>query len=527
MRAEEEAPINEGDSMATPRAQQARLADLREQAYADLRAAMPPVNLAAALRCAVRLQEALPHSANLSDNVVLVAFGGGKDSAYMTAFVRAVQLILHRVHGTTFRMRVASMRHAGMPRPVMANIDRVYRALRLAEDPDCELLLIDGDEVSTFDVDAPQRDHVVRRNRLDILMTGHRTFADGRPTFCNACNFSVANSFGLAASYGGGADVIITGDSENEQNQYARWITRLGRRVAPASRGADRGTTIVRILSDVDRIAQAYFTDIHGGDEVALAERHVASDVPASLRFFSIYEDTHYEAGDHMEMLTGFLGFEFDDVAFSFTESDCGNPALMAHLRGLKCERVFGRTYAEGMAEYVDFAIGLMRKKHIPEPLIEQMRARYDGPDAIARMRRAADEYALETFGLTEEQLVCMAWSPFADSGAGLEEFLAREHPALAERVFEIRTLLAVNSSDGDGEEAKLANELERVSGLELRQLRVLYRSPLRRPSKGPTRDRVDGGVIAAVLADDPHKAVILTRHSSTGPDMLEQISGR
>jgi hypothetical protein len=31
------------------------------------------------------------------------------------------------------------------------------------------------------------------------------------------------------------------------------------------------------------------------------------------------------------------------DPAFSFTESDCANPTLMAHLRGLKCERLYGR----------------------------------------------------------------------------------------------------------------------------------------------------------------------------------------
>jgi hypothetical protein len=51
----------------------------------------------------------------------------------------------------------------------------------------------------------------------------------------------------------------------------------------------------------------------------------------------------------------------------------------------------------------------------------------------------------------------------------------------------------------------------------------VLYRSPLRRPSSGGAR----AGVIDTVLADDPHKAVIVTRHSPTGPDTLEQISGR
>jgi hypothetical protein len=505
-------------------------AELRDQAFAELRTAMPRANLDAALRCTARLQAELPDPGHLDRNLVLVAYGGGKDSSYTLAFVRAMQLILFRIHGTTFRLRVATNRHAGMPRAVLENIDREYTALRLAADPDCELLLIDGNEVTPFDVNAPQRDHVVRRNRLDILMTGHRTFADGRPTFCNACNLSVLNSFGLAASYGDGADLIITGDSQQEQRQYALWVGRLARRLAAPARGP-RGTGIGRFLSQVDRIAQSYFADIHGQDAAgAIAERRVTTGVPDQLRFFSIYSDTGYTADDHMELLTGFLGFEFDELAFSFTESDCGNPALMAHLRALKCERVYQRSYADGLAEYVEFALGLMRKKDIPAGLIEQMRARYEGPGAVARMRRAASDYAAQTFGLAEDQLVCMVYSPFAGAGAGLADFLAREHPALAGRSGDIHALLAAPPGDappGDG--LKLAAELERISGLELPQLRVLYRSSVRPPAGSDAGTGTGTGtvIIDAVLAGDPHKAVIRTRHTQAGPTTLEQISGR
>jgi hypothetical protein len=501
----------------------------REQAFSALRAALPPANMAAALRCSVRLKDALPHAERLDRNLVLVAYGGGKDSSYTLAFVRAMQLIMFRVYGTTFRLRVATNRHAGMPRAVLENVEREYRALRLTDDPDCELLLIDGNEVTPFDVDAPQRPEVIRRNRLDILMTGHRTFADGRPTFCNACNLSVFNSFGVAAAHGAGADVIITGDSRQEQRQYVAWVSRMTRRLAPAKTRGDRAPApsapsapgesgLGRLLSHLDRIGQSYFADIHGPDATqALAERRVIADVPPHLRFFSIYSDTAYDAGDHMELLTGFLGFRFDDLAFSFTESDCGNPALMAHLRGLKCERVYRRSYAEGMAEYAGFALGLMRKKDFPPELIAQMRRRYEGPDAITRMRRAASDYAAATFGLTETQLVCMVYSPFAEKGAGLDEFLRREHPALDDG--QVHALLA-----GESEDPGLARELERISGLELPQLRMLYRSPLRRTG----RERSDGtDVIDVVLADDPHKAVIPTRHTPNGPTVLELISGR
>jgi hypothetical protein len=219
-----------------------------------------------------------------------------------------------------------------------------------------------------------------------------------------------------------------------------------------------------------------------------------------------------------MEMLTGFLGFRFDDVAFSFTESDCGNPALMAHLRGLKTEHVHRRTYADGLMEYVEFADGLMRAKDIPAELIAQIRARYDSPDATSRMRDAAAQYAIETFGLTEDHLVCLVYSPFAEKAVGLASFLVREHPELADRVSDARALLA----DDTREDPALAAELERISGLDLPRLRVLYGRSLRRPGRDLQAEAID-----AVLAGDPHKAVIRTRHQPDGPIILEQISGR
>jgi hypothetical protein len=502
--------------------------DLRDLAFRGLAAAMPAANLEAAERCSTRLHAVLPHQDVRERNLVLVAYGGGKDSAYTLAFVRAMQLILFRRYASTFRIRVVTNRHAGMPRAVLENVDRAYRALALFDDPDCELLLVDGEVVTRFDVDSPQPADVVRRNRLDILLAGHRTSADGRPTFCNACNLSVANSFGLAAAHDGGADVFITGDSRQEQRQYSLWINRLARQLGAtaATTRADRrnrngepstGSGFGRLLSRVNAIGRVYFADLHGADSAQeLAERRVASEVPDRLRFFSVYADTEYASGDHMDLLTGFLGFEFDDLAFSFTESDCGNPALMAHLRGLKAERVYRRDYREGLQEYVDFALGLMRSKDFPAELVERMRLRYEGPQATDRMRRSADRYARQTFWLTEEQLVCMVHSPFGDRGARLPGYLAREQPALASRVDDLHRLLA-----GEGEDdARLVAALTRISGLELAPLRQLYRTPV-----GPPDRRAD--VIDVVLADDPHKAVIRTRHSADGPEVTEQISGR
>ena len=205
----------------------ARVAALRDDAFRALRDAMPSANFDEALRCSARLRSALPRGSDLHRNRVFVAYGGGKDSSYTIAFVRAVQLILFRQRGTTFRIRVATNRHSGMPQAVMENIDRTYRALGLFDDADCQMLTVDGAGISDFRVDAPQPRHLMERDRADILMTGHRTFAEARPTFCNSCNVRMVDSFALAACHGEVVDLIVTGDSREEQRAYAFWVHRL------------------------------------------------------------------------------------------------------------------------------------------------------------------------------------------------------------------------------------------------------------------------------------------------------------
>lgn len=497
-----------------------QLAEFRRAVLRELRGAMSDSDTAGAGRAAVRLEAEL--NGRVEDTVVFVAYGGGKDSSYTLAFVRAVQLILFERLGTTFTLRAATNRHAGMPRAVMENIDRAYRALGVPQDPACEPLLVDGQEVKPFAPDEPLPPRISARNRLDLLMAGHRTYGEARPTFCNACNMSMVKAFGLAAGHGRAADVIVTGDSTAEQRSYLVWTRRLARRVANAATrppAPDFGG----FLESADTVAHAYFADLYGPDaEAEIAERRIARGGAAGLRFFSIFEDTDYSATQHWPLLQDLLGFRFDEIAFSFTESDCGNPTLMAHLRGLKCERIYGRSYGEGLAEYASFAESLMERKEIPAVLIEMMRERYRGPHAAEHMRAVANAFAHEAYGLGEEQLVCMVHSPFADKGERLGQYLRREQPDLAGDERAVRTLLEGTAPPG-AREQELAARLTKISGLELRWMRTLYGSPsVRFPAGGE-----GAGLLGAILAGDPHKAVITTRHAPDGAPVRELVTGR
>lgn len=82
-----------------------------------------------AKKCAQRLIQCLPDQRVVRNNRVLLAYGGGKDSGYMVAWVIYIRGIVLLERGETFRLRIVTNRHAGMNHKVMDNIDSVYRSL--------------------------------------------------------------------------------------------------------------------------------------------------------------------------------------------------------------------------------------------------------------------------------------------------------------------------------------------------------------------------------------------------------------
>jgi hypothetical protein len=497
-----------------------RITRARERVRMELLSFLPPHVMSEARACISRLLDVLPE-AHLPNNRVLVAYGGGKDSSYTVAFLRLIQLEVDVDRGQTFQLRIATNRHVGMPPAVLTNIDRAYTALGLLDDPAAELLLIDGNYVQPFRAEAPLPAAVVARNRLDILMSGHRCQGEARPTFCNACNLSMLNACALAANFQTPVHVVVTGDSQAEQRTYFAWLRHTAVRFGVP--GARDGHDFRAFLRTADGIAQHYLADVYGTDpaaaEVVSHRIHTDESMVIPPTFFSIYEHTAYQAEAHWALLTQFLGFQFDELAFSFTESDCANPAVMCHLRGLRAEHIHGRSYADGVAEYVDFAIRLMLHKEYPPHLVAVMRQRYASPEAIATMRTKLNQFVCATIGLTEAHLVCMLYSPFAQQGANLATYLRREQPDLLEHLTEIHQLLSDHPLTDPLLASALADRLSDVAQLDLSHLRALYRMSL--ALRDPTSP------MAVILTRDPHKAMIRTRHGPDGPIIEELISGR
>lgn len=476
-----------------------------------------PEDRAAVESCATRLLDALPRAESLADHVVLVMYGGGKDSSFVVAFTRAMQLTLQARHGSTFTLRIATNFQPGMAFGVTANIDRVYRALALPMDSRVELLAIVGSQWEPYHPRFQMPAALLTRYRLSVLMNGHHTGGSNRATFCNACNMSMVQSFAVAMGAGRPADVIITGDSAPERGNYYRAVRRVAREleVAPPTVRGFKG-----FVQQFAATADVYATHVYGPAAPAnIVERIDAERIPGEPIFFSLFEDTNYDAGSHWDVLTRFLGFRFDTLAFSFSESDCANPALMAHLRGLRAERLWGRSYADGVAEYRDYGLDLMRRKDFPETLVRQMASRYSNPAAIGVMRQRAANYAETVLGLSEPHLVCMIHAPFVGGGQNFNRYLRAEHPAWLGREAELRTVLA-----GADPKPDIVAVLSAWSGLSLDAIRQLYQSPLSDNSGG---DTTFVGPIRVLFRRDPHQAELITSHSDAGSPVVEIESGR
>jgi hypothetical protein len=448
---------------------------------------------------------------------VMVAFSGGKDSAYTVAFLRAAQLSIAGRSPATFNLRVANMRHAGMTPAVMDNIQRTYSALFLHDDPRVELLVVDNQYVQLFEPQLPFSQAGREQNRSDMLLSGHLSAGDGRTTFCNSCYLGIAEFFGRAASWGSGIDALISGDSRKEQKQYIAWIMRLAPR--SAQHLSDWGNQNFNgVLRTIDSIGQAYYQELYG-DGSEMAGRVVRpmgfpnkSVVPS---YITISDLVHSKVDEHWTLLTEFLGFRFDDLAFSFSESDCANPLLMAHMRGLKAQYLQGRDYAEGIAEYLELARALMRRKQMPQRLIDQALSAYAGEGRLQARRELATAFALEGFGLNEAQLVCLLFSPFVNEGHDLETFLRRCHPGMLVALPDLHKALS-----GLPAPEQVIQWLIDISGLSIKGLQNLY-----------VKQRVDfnqpHSIIARVRAADPDKRLISTVDSVTGETIKEMISGR
>jgi hypothetical protein len=428
---------------------------------------------------------------------VMVPFSGGKDSAYTVAFLRAAQLSIANRSPATFHLRIATLRHPGMTYAVMENIHRCYSALFLYDDPRVEVLMVDQQQVRPFRVDSRFSAAGRERARSDMLLTGHLTAGESRATFCNSGYLGLADFYARAACWGTGIGALVNGDSRKEQKQYVAWAMRLaqGLDMLPSDW---RNQSFNGVLKTVSQVGHAYYRELYDEGTEPIGRLWAYPNKAIVPAFISIFDLVSCHADDHWPLLTEFLNFQFDDLSFNFSESDSATPMLMAHVRGLQALYLRGRSYQEGVSEYLLQANALMRSKQMPQRLVDQAMAAYDSPSKIETRRVLANAHALDVYGLNEAQLVCLLFAPFVNSGQLLEVFLRHCHPGMLVALPDLHKALM-----GQQVPDQITQWLVETSGLSKVGLQSLY-GKQRVDFSDPT------SLIARVAAGDPDKLRVI-----------------
>jgi len=415
----------------------------------------------------------------IGDYKVLVTHGAGAGSSYTLALLRAAQLTMAGRAPRTFQLRVATLRHTGMTQAALDTIHRGYSALFFHDDPRVELLMVENREVLPFNHLRPVSATGREASRQNMLMVGHLTCGDIRATLCNDVYLSMGDFYQRATSWNGGVHALVSGDSSRKQRQYLAWLkkTAQGAGVPVPSRTP---LDLNGLFAHMDEWSAGYYCDAYG--EHSLAAERCAKEDDRHLAYVGIADLMNDVDSESAPLLTQFLGYKPDEFGFHFSHPAYANPLLMAHLSGLQAQCLRDMDYEDGAAGYVRQAAPFMRRKHIQDHLINQAGTR-EG-------RTLAASHIQALFGLDENQLNCLLFSPFVRHGEQLESFLRQCHPGMLVALPELHKAL---------QGKPVADMLQQwacdISGLPITLLQHLYR---KRPAPA------DLYVNAATQASEP-----------------------
>lgn len=424
----------------------------------------------------------------IGDYKVLAIQSGSRDSCYTLALLRAAQLSIAGRAPSTFQLRVASLRMNGISSTVQDNIHRSCSALFLYDDPRVEVLMADNREVLPFRHLAPISDAGREGNRLNLLMVGHRRSLDGPVDLWDDGYLATGEFVGQIARWNNGVDALISSDSPRQQKLFIEGLKRAAAK-AGLTTSSHSGTGFDMLFAVLDELGSDCYRTFYDGE--GQAQWRPAEQFEACRRttFIDIHDLLVGNREDRWPLLTEFLGFQSDELTAQLSDNDYVSPSISAHVRGLQACFMHGDSYESGVADYLQRALVMMRRKRLPERLCEQAVETFGNPARLSDQRALAAAEAQKSLGLNEAQLVCLLFAPFVENGAGLERFLRQCHPGMLVAMPDLHRAMR-----GNPVPEQIVHWMVDVSGLPVSLIGKLYRM-------GPTPD-VEGRVTDGGPAD-------------------------
>ncbi|MGH8389421.1 MAG: hypothetical protein ACRESJ_28745 [Pseudomonas sp.] len=417
-----------------------------------------------------RLGAAAGGMEQIADLKVLAIQTGTRDSCYTLALLRAAQLTIASRAPATFHLRVATLRLNGTHPMALENINRSYSALFVCDDPRVEVLMADNRKVVPFDPLVPFSRAGRESNRLNMLMLGHRRACGGLLDLWDDGYLATGEFYGQITRWNHGVDVLISSDTPRQQKLFFEGLKRAAAKAGHHS-SSHHEPGYAGLFAFIDEMGSNGYQRFYS--EPGHQPWRPAEDFETCRRATLV--DIHDLMVSNLEergpLLTDFLGFQADELADQLSDNDYVSLPLSAHLRGLHGCFVQGRTYEEGVGQYLQRALITLRRKRLPERLCEQVFEAFGNPATITLLRTQIAIEAQRNLGLSEAQLVCLLFAPFVDNGAALERFLRRCHPGMMVGLPDLHRAM-----QGHHVADQIVQWLVDVSGLPLHLVCELYR---------------------------------------------------
>ncbi|MHC8344106.1 hypothetical protein [Pseudomonas sp. RT6P73] len=401
---------------------------------------------------------------------VLAIQSGSRDSCYTLALLRAAQLSIAGRAPATFQLRVATLRTNGASSIALENIHHSCSALFLYDDPRVEVVMVDNREVLPFSHLTPVSEAGRESNRLNLLMVGHRRAWNGPLDLWDDGYLAAGEFYGQISRWERGVDALVSSDTPRQQKQFMDGLHRAARKAGlKASSYPESGYEA--LFARLDELGSDCYREFY--PEHAQAEWRPAECFEACRRttFIDIHDMLVSNLEDRWPLLTDFLGFQPDELAAQLSDNEFISLPVSAHVRGLEACFIHGRTYDAGVAEYVQRALVMMRRKHIPERFCEMAMEALGTPATMSDQRALATAEAQKSLGLSEAQLVCLLFAPFVENGASLERFLRQCHPGMLVALPDLHRAMQGNPAP-----EQVLQWMVDVSGLPVSLIGTLYR---------------------------------------------------
>ncbi|QBF26609.1 hypothetical protein EXN22_13240 [Pseudomonas tructae] len=360
---------------------------------------------------------------------LMAAHDGSQTSSHALACLRAAQLSIAARSPGTFQLRIAVVRQPGMSTTALRNIEQSFSALFLHDDPRIELLMLNDQQLRTFDSRHSASASQQQAERNELLLFGHLLAGLPRAGFGSHGYLRLAELCRQALGWRGGIDALISAQPLSERRRYLAWSRRALREEDLLSIRPIHSCA-ASLCAGMSELRQRYLEQLFGQTRTvtsALADDYCA---PA-MRFITIDDLVHDPDVPHDERLNRFLGCRFDEQYFAGDRSGTANPLLLAHLSGLHAQFIEDSEYREGVDAYLRRARLQMQSHGLPRAVQNRSLGRWQSSEQVQQRRAQANDVASQAYGLSEAQLVCKLFAPFVSRGLRLEVFLRRCHPGM------------------------------------------------------------------------------------------------